>query len=156
MNLDYVPTPAFNEYVISNVSSDELIRYHLEINDIDAGFHRANAVIVGTPTGSTAYTLSAGGSLMYPSMNVMQIIPVAPLSLSSRPIIVPSDAVVRITAETEGSFSIRGDGKRLTQFEGNKNIPIEITQSLKYTRILHSRNYSFFDMLTNKLHWKKE
>jgi len=151
-----IPAPVFNEYVISNVSSDELVRYRLEINDIDAGFHRANAVIVGTPTGSTAYTLSAGGSLMYPSMNVMQIVPVAPLSLSSRPIIVPSDATVRITAETEGSFSIRGDGKRLCQFEGNRNIPIEITQSLKYTRILHSRNYSFFDMLTNKLHWKKE
>jgi NAD+ kinase len=161
MSLDIVPSkahdcaakPVFNEFVFSNAVSDTLIKYHLEINHYDAGYHKANGIIVGTPTGSTAYTLSNGGGLILPSMNVMQVVPIAPLSMSSRPIIVPGDAVVRITVETEGKWTIKGDGNRLYEF--NSTGPsIEITQFHKNTRILHTKEWNFFEMLTSKLHWK--
>lgn len=143
----------FNEYVISNLYSDGIIRYHLEIDDVDAGWHKANGVIVGTPTGSTAYTLSNGGGLLYPSLNIMQIVPVAPLSMSSRPIIVPGDAEVRITVETQGTWVMKGDGVRCFESESTSEA-IEITQYPDNTRILHTKEWNFFNMLTNKLNWK--
>lgn len=145
--------PVFNEYVFSNKLSDHLIKYRLRINDVDAGYHRANAVIVGTPTGSTAYTLSNGGGLLYPSMSVMQIVPVAPLSLSSRPIIVPGDAVVELTIETEYEWVIKGDGATRIGF-GKGGRSIQITKYPHNTRILHTKDWNFFNMLSDKLHWK--
>jgi NAD+ kinase len=138
------------------VYSDNLIKYHLEIDGVDAGYHRANGVVVGTPTGSTAYTLSNGGGLILPSMNVMQIVPISPLSMSSRPIIVPGDSVVRITVETEGTWILKGDGNRMCEFTSDHPSPsIDITQSNHKARILHTKDWNFFEMLSNKLHWKK-
>lgn len=151
-DVQHTSRPVFNEYVFSSTYSDELIKYHLRINDVDAGFHRANGLIVGTPTGSTAYTLSNGGGLLYPSMNVMQIVPVAPLSLSSRPIIVPGDARVEITVEAEHEWRIKGDGNLVC---GGAPWTFTVTQSLNPARILHAKTWNFFDMLSTKLHWKK-
>lgn len=146
---------AFNEFVFSNVESDGIIRYHLEVNDDDAGYHKANAVIIGTPTGSTAYTLSNGGSLLYPSMSVMQIVPVAPLSMTSRPIIVPGYSTVRITVEAD-KWNLRGDGVKICTFEGNGFGPsLEVTEYEKKALVLHTKQWNFFDMLANKLHWKR-
>lgn len=170
MALSFRPTdnkvdmPIFNEFVLSNLYSDHLIKYRLQIDDMDAGYHKANAIIVGTPTGSTAYTLSSGGGLVYPSMDVIQIVPVAPLSLSSRPIIVPGTSCVRLTIETEGVWTLKGDGSRLCEFGKKDRIlgdpitigpEIEITRYKDKTRILHPPGWNFFDMLTNKLHWRK-
>lgn len=149
------PIPVFNEFVLSNVSSDEIITYRLRIDNVDAGEHRANAVIVGTPTGSTAYTLSNGGSLLYPSMNVMQIVPVAPLSLSSRPIIVPGNAEISISIKTDGTTALKGDGIRVCEFRENQDIDVSITGYKNPVRILHTKDWNFFNMLTDKLGWKK-
>jgi NAD+ kinase len=146
-------TPVFNEFVFSNLYSDSIIKYHLRINQFDAGYHKANGVIVGTPTGSTAYTLSNGGGLILPSLNVMQIVPVAPMSMSSRPIIVPGDAVVSITVETEGKWVLKGDGNVIREFEG-KGPTIDLCEYHRDTRILHTKSWNFFTVLTEKLHWK--
>ena len=145
-------TPVFNEFVLSNLYSDRLIKYHLKINNVDAGYHKANGIIVGTPTGSTAYTLSNGGGLILPSMKAIQIVPIAPLSLSSRPIIVPGDEVVSITVETEGTWTLKGDGNRLAEFD--KSLTIDITEYHRYMKVLHTKEWNYFDMLSDKLHWK--
>lgn len=144
--------PVFNEFVLSNVYSDQLIRYHLKINGIDAGQHKANGIIVGTPTGSTAYTLSNGGGLILPSMNIMQIVPIAPLSMSSRPIIVPGDNTVSITVETQGSWTLKGDGNTIAEFDSG--LTLDITEYHGQAKVIHSKEWNFFDMLTNKLHWR--
>lgn len=148
--------PAFNEFVISNKLSDHLIKYTLFIGDRCAGVHRANALIIGTPTGSTAYSLSAGGGLLLPSMEAMQIIPVAPISMTSRPIIIPSHEDVRISIETHDNWILKSDGSTLGSFENNLFIDTQvvITQSKRKVNILHSKHWSYFDMLTQKLGWK--
>lgn len=147
---------AFNEFVISNKYSDQLLKYTLFIGDRCAGIHRANALIVGTPTGSTAYTLSAGGGLLLPSMEAMQIVPVAPISMSSRPIIVPSNEEVRISIETDGEWILKSDGVTIGTFEHLSFIDTQvvITQSPQKVKILHSKHWSYFNMLTQKLGWK--
>jgi NAD+ kinase len=144
-----------NEYVLSNLYSDEIITYTLKINGIDAGEHRANGIIVGTPTGSTAYTLSNGGALLYPSMNVMQIVPVAPLSLTSRPIIVPGDAKVSIQVQTQGNYILKGDGARLYEFKPTDRPDLTFTEHFSPVRVVHPTNWNFFDVLTEKLGWRK-
>lgn len=145
----------FNEFVISNTYSDEIINYHLSIDGVDAGNHRANAIIIGTPTGSTAYTLSNGGALLYPSMNVIQIVPVAPLSLTSRPIIVPGSSTITIDVTTDKTLTLRGDGQRLRVFPDQEPVTLGFIKYPLDTRILHPKGWNFFDMLTNKLGWKK-
>lgn len=147
---------AFNEFVISNKYSDHLIKYTLFIADRRAGSHRANALITSTPTGSTAYALSAGGGLLLPSMQAFQVIPVAPINLTSRPIIIPSHEEIRISIETEGEWILKGDGVTIGTFDNNSFIDtqIVITQSPQKVKILHSKHWSYFDMLTQKLGWK--
>lgn len=144
---------AFNEFVFSNVYSDTHIKYHLQIGDTDAGVHRANSLIVGTPTGSTAYSLAAGGGLILPTMQAIQIIPIAPCSMSSRPIIVPGVGYVRVTIlETEGEWVLKRDGSTVQKYW--KSLPVTITMSDNKVKLLHHKSWSFFQMLTNKLHWK--
>lgn len=147
---------AFNEFVISNKFSDQLIKYRLFIGDRCAGVHRANALIVGTPTGSTAYSLSAGGGLLLPSMEAMQIIPVAPISMTSRPIIIPSHEEVRVSIETQDTWILKADGTTLHSFENDSYVDTQvvITQSSRKVNILHSTHWSYFDILTQKLGWK--
>lgn len=148
--------PAFNEFVISNKLSDHLIKYTLFIGDRCAGVHRANALIIGTPTGSTAYSLSAGGGLLLPSMEAMQIIPVAPISMTSRPIIIPAHEEVRVSIETEGEWILKADGSTLVTLKNDMYIDsqVVISQSKNKVKILHSKHWSYFDMLTQKLGWK--
>lgn len=143
---------AFNEFSISSEFSDTMIEYTLKINNHYAGIHRANSIIVGTPTGSTAYTLSAGGGLLLPTMEAMQIVPVAPFSLTSRPIITNSKDIVSIEVESQGNIVIRADGHIIGG--AYKSTRVAITQTQYKGKIVHSEDWNYFDMLTQKLGWK--
>lgn len=145
---------AFNEFVISNIYSDKMINYDLTIDDDRAGGHKGNALIVSTPTGSTAYTLSAGGSLIMPSMKVMQIVPVAPMSMTSRPIIVASHHKIEICVDTDGEWSLKCDGQNIRRFASSKCINVRTSPTR--VKIIHPTNWSFFEMLTQKLHWRSQ
>lgn len=145
---------AFNEFVISSVYSDKIIHYGLTIDNDSAGSHKGNALIIGTPTGSTAYTLSAGGSLIMPSMEAMQVVPVAPMSMTSRPIIVGREHTVEICVDSDDEWSLKCDGQSIRNFANKSCINVNI--SPVKVKILHSTNWSFFEMLTQKLHWRNQ
>jgi NAD+ kinase len=152
---DLGPCVSFNEFVISNEYSDHLIKYNLYIGDRCAGVYRANALIIGTPTGSTAYSLSVGGGLLLPTLEAMQIVPVAPVSLTSRAIIIPSQEQVSLSIETQGHWILKSDGRTIGIFDNNQftDTQLVITQSPTKVKILHHKDWSFFDMLTQKLGW---
>ena len=82
----------------------------------------------------------------------MQIVPIAPLSMSSRPIIVPGDNTVSITVETQGSWTLKGDGNTIAEFDSG--LTLDITEYHGQAKVIHSKEWNFFDMLTNKLHWR--
>lgn len=153
---DFNPRVAFNEFVISNKYSDNLIKYTLFIGNRRAGVHRANALIISTPTGSTAYSLSAGGGLLLPSMEAIQVVPVSPISMTSRPIIIPSHEEIRISIETDGEWVLKCDGSKVVSFDNDHYIDTQvvISQSNCKVMMLHSKHWSYFDMLTQKLGWK--
>lgn len=150
---------AGNEISVSTKESDSMICYRLKIGNMIAGVHRANSIMVSTATGSTAYSLSAGGSLMMPDLSSMQIVPVAPLTLTSRPIVVPSHHDVTIEA-WGGPIAVRFDGSHHTDSDQpyTKAYPysIQISSYASPARLLHLEGWNYFDVLTQKLGWIKE
>jgi NAD+ kinase len=145
---------AANEFIISNKRSDGLISYSLKIGNMDAGEHKATSLIIGSPSGSTAYSLAAGGGLILPSMGLFQILPLAPMSMSSRPIIVPSYEEIKICVKSKDEICVRFDGQIAECPPRGEQLVF--TQFPHKARILHNLGWNFFDMLSTKLSWKNK
>lgn len=146
-----VQSIACNEFSVAPPTSDTMLRYHLWIDGISAGVHRANSLMVSTATGSTAYSLAAGGALMYPTLDALQIIPVAPATMTSRPIIVPATSVVRLELDNS-DVVLRKDGQRVAHgFE-----TVAFRKYLHPAQSLHLPGWNYFETLTEKLGWIKE
>lgn len=148
---------ALNDFVISDTQSDSIIRYNLRIGAQDAGNHKANGVIVATPTGSTAYALYVGGSIIEPSLDVIEIIPVAAMSMSSRPIIASGKSEIRIKVQLKPGrkVSLKADGQDcdISAVSSDGLAEIVITQYKKKVRMIHMKDWNFFNKMTDKLGW---
>jgi len=151
---------ALNEITLSNNESDKAIQYGLTVigrQEISVGEHKANCLIISTPTGSTAYSLNVGGSIIEPALNVFQIMPVAAMSMTTRPLIISGDKTINVTLrEQEGSTAcLKLDGQTISCFDLSAEENITIKRSKKKVRILHAENWNFFSTMTEKLHWNK-
>lgn len=153
---------AVNEVSVSQLYADSMITYRLLIGNVDAGVHRANGILVSTPTGSTAYSLSVGGALMMPEMEAIQIVPVAPSTMTSRPIIVPATTSIELQV-WGGDVTVRTDGQvvdNVTEsgWTPTKQSPyvIRVNAFNNKAKVLHFAGWNFFDVLTEKLGWKHE
>lgn len=149
---------AVNEVSVTGTFADAMITYRLVINDQDAGVHRANSLLVSTATGSTAYSLAAGGAIMHPSLDAVQIVPVAPARLTSRPIICPADSKIYIEAwNCVGTVRTDGlqtwDNYQRIRYTEDRVLHLEVTKKSKSARIVHFDGWNFFDMLQQKLGW---
>ena len=151
---------AGNEISVAGEKSDEMIRYQLVIDGADAGIHRANSILIATPTGSTAYSMSAGGALMVPNMKAMQIVPVAPFTLTSRPIIVSGSSKIQIRA-WGAKVAVRLDGNeryvadRIHTQDDPYVVKIDIDDHGP-VNMVHAADWNYFNVLTEKLGWIKE
>ena len=114
-----------------------------------------DGLIVSTPTGSTAYALSAGGAIIHPSARVLEIVPLVPQTLSCRPLIVNDSAKIEVIL-AKGEANISADGEKFGKIVPGERIEIEI--SLKKTTFLHPNipeiTYSYYGMLREKLNWQ--
>lgn len=144
---------AVNEVSIASAYSGRMIEYDLSIGDMKAGRHRANAVMVSTPSGSTAYSLAAGGAIMLPTVESFQIVPVAPSVLTSRPIIFPSEmtASFSIVGTPESPIIVQVDGQTITTACEPINVQIK---ALKIrSKVVRINNSDFFNSLSHRLGW---
>lgn len=150
---------ACNEISVSRILSDSMITFRLRVDDSDAGIHRANTILVATSTGSTAYSLSGGGALMMPAVDALQIVPIAPLTMTSRPIIIPNSSSVTIDAWGKG-IAVRADGTTVTTNDNNftQETPfsVRVFPYKHKARLIHFDGWNFFNVLTQKLGWQKE
>jgi NAD+ kinase len=153
---------AMNDIVVSDRLSDSIIEYELQVGESNAGKHKANSVIVSTPTGSTAYAMFAGGAIIEPDLDVIEIVPVAAMSMSARPMIVGGHNVitVKVTSRTGRSLSVKADGQETMvpipeQLIG-KTIDVVIRRLEKKINLLHSSSWNYFDVLSQKLHWNRK
>lgn len=141
-----------NEAVVHKGTLARMIELELYI---DGGFvccYRADGLIVATPTGSTAYTLSAGGPIVHPAVESILITPICPHTLSDRPVVVPD------TSKIELRLSAHPDSVFLT-LDGQIGVPLQagdrvcITRAAERLKLIHPPNKTYFEILRNKLKW---
>lgn len=144
---------AFNEVVVhrSNVSS--MIEFEVRINGEYLYTQRADGLIVATPTGSTAYALSAGGAIVHPSLNVISLVPVCPHTLSNRPIVVAGDSVIEILMHRTEDVRVRFDSH--THFDLHLQDTLMVTRYPDPVCLLHPVGHSYYHTLREKLLWNK-
>ena len=141
-----------NDVVITKSALARIIEIEAYLNDQFVNLFRADGLIVATPTGSTAYNLSAGGPVIYPSMNAIVITPICPFTLSNRPIVVPDDSVIEVRLMTEK------EDVALT-LDGQVGFPLQasdravIRKSDTTFNLVQPANRNYFDVLRDKLRW---
>lgn len=142
-----------NDAVISSNGISNIIKLNLRINDTDLGKYRADGVIIATPTGSTAYSISAGGPILDPEMEALIINPICPFTLSNRPIVVSGNEVVHIRVEdgqrTDVILSV--DGQDAYPLLPGDKIVVERSQTKAL--LIRSDKRNFYDILRSKLNW---
>ncbi|HBN09607.1 MAG TPA: NAD kinase [Cyanobacteria bacterium UBA8530] len=140
-----------NDVVVSRSSRSGMIELQVDVDGVYMYNQRADGLIVATPTGSTAYALSAGGPILAPDVPGFTIVPVCPHSLTARPLVVSDRSIVKI------SMSNCYDGAVLS-VDGRKGIPLLLGDEILLSRSAHltrliKYSHGFFDKLRTKLHW---
>jgi NAD+ kinase len=141
-----------NDVVVNKSALARIIEIEASLNDQFVNSFRADGLIVATPTGSTAYNLSAGGPIIYPSMNAMVITPICPFTLSNRPIVVPDDSVIEVRLVTENEeVALTLDGQVGFTLQAHDRIVIH--KSNTAFNLVQPPNRNYFEVLRNKLKW---
>jgi len=142
---------ALNEVVVNRGSLGSMIECAVEIDGRFVYSMRADGIIVATPTGSTAYALSAGGPILDPQLASFLLVPVAPHALTHRPIAVSDAAHISITVLSARDAGFHCDGQgHYTLAEGDR---VELCRAPQAARFLHPEGHDYFAMLREKLHW---
>jgi NAD+ kinase len=148
---------AMNEIVVSDRYSDSIVDYDLHVGDSYAGNHKSNGVIISTPTGSTAYALFSGGAIIEPDLDVVEIIHLAAMSMSARPMVVGGKNTIKVQVKRKPGrdLSIKADGVNIEQCwpDDATQYTVEVNRLEKKVTLLHAPEWNFFDLLTTKLHW---
>jgi NAD+ kinase len=141
-----------NDVVVNKSALARIIQIETHLNGQFVNSFRADGLIVSTPTGSTAYNLSAGGPIIYPSMNAVVITPICPFTLSNRPIVVPDDSLIEVRLLTEK------EEVALT-LDGQVGFPLQVGDHLSIRKsatpfnLVQPTNRNYFDVLRDKLKW---
>lgn len=148
---------AVNDVIINRAGRGSMIELRVEFNGAFMHSQRADGLIIATPTGSTAYALSANGPILHPQVRAMVLVPVAPQTLSNRPIVLPDDGVLNITisalGRVESGASVHFDMQTWSNCQAGDRI--DVRRSPHRVRFLHPTGYSYFSTLRSKLNWNR-
>ncbi len=144
---------AINEVVVHSWNRASMIEIETSINGAFLNSQRSDGLIVSTPTGSTAYALSAGGPILSPNLKAIVLAPINPHTLTNRPIVVDDESLIEIAFRPSKQFKAQVvcDNVSIPNVEITDRI--EIRKEAKPFRILHPLNYDFFEILRAKLNW---
>ncbi len=144
---------AMNDVVVNRGASSGMVELRVEVDGHFVANQRADGLIIATPTGSTAYSLSAGGPLLHPSIPGWVLVPIAPHTLSNRPIVLANATEIAIEVVAGRDASASFDTQSLASLlHGDR---IVVTRSQQHVRFLHPKGWSYFDTLRQKLHWNE-
>jgi NAD+ kinase len=142
---------SLNDVVVSRGASAGMVELRVDVDDDFVANLRADGLIVATPTGSTAYALSAGGPILHPSIGGWVVVPIASHTLSNRPIVLPDAGEVRIGIVAGKDVSVSFDMHNLASLlHGDQ---IRVRHSAHQVRFLHPRGWSYYATLRRKLRW---
>lgn len=132
-------------------STNKMISVKVTVNNEFIDMYRCDGLIIATPTGSTAYSLSAGGSILKPDSQMIAITPICPQMIYSRPSVIPSSDVIKLEMPniSNNAAEISLDGRRSIPFDANYSIIIK--KSSFYTSIIKTSGFSFYDILRKKM-----
>ncbi len=144
---------AMNDVVLNRGATAGMLEARVEVDGHFVANQRADGLIIASPTGSTAYALSAGGPLMHPSIAGWVLVPIAPHTLSNRPIVLPNASEIVMELVSGRDASANFDMQSLASLlHGDR---IVVTRSQHQVRFLHPKGWSYFDTLRRKLHWNE-
>ncbi|MFY7858772.1 MAG: NAD kinase [Limnohabitans sp.] len=144
---------AMNDVVVNRGGTSGMVELRVEVDGRYVSTQRADGLIIGTPTGSTAYSLSVGGPLMHPSIGGWVMAPIAPHTLSNRPIVLPESSEISIEIVAGRYVSANFDMQSLAELMlGDK---IKVQRSEHQVRFLHPAGWNYFDTLRKKMHWNE-
>ena len=144
---------ALNDVVVNRSGISGMVELAVRVNGSFMYNQRSDGLIVSTPTGSTAYALSAGGPILHPRVAGILLVPIAPHSLSNRPIVLPQEIVVSIEVVDGREVIVNFDMQSQTDLQTGDTI--EVRQSEKTITLLHPRSHSDYKTLREKLHWNE-
>lgn len=147
------PFLAINDIVLRNHAAVRMLEFETWLDDEFISQHRADGIIVSTPTGSTAYALSSGGPVLHPGLDAVTIVPICPHTFSDRPVVIGADRTIRIVlAGRRGTRAMcTCDGQR-DEIVTAGDI-IEVSRSPHVLELVHPKAYRYFNLLRSKLHW---
>jgi NAD+ kinase len=145
---------AFNDVVVGKGGSGRLIDLEIAINSEFVYSQRADGLVVTSPTGTTAYALSAGGPIVHPTLEAVALVPICPHTLSARPIVVSSHSRIEITLTHCDDARVHFDGQHYFDLAAGDHV--WITRASRPVTLLHPHSYSYYDTLRQKLHWGKK
>lgn len=142
---------AFNDVGIAKGSFSRMVQCTVTMDGLPVGSYQGDGVIVSTPTGSTAYSLSCGGPVVHPNIHALLLTPICPHTLTSRPIVLPAESELEVTIEANHQeMGLTIDGQIGYCLESGDKI--KIRQSIYYTYLVKWKERSFFEVVQKKLH----
>lgn len=145
---------ALNDIVIKGDGFSRTSRLYVHINDNIVCDYLADGIIISTPTGSTAYTLSAGGPILSPCLDALVIVPICPHTMNARPIVIPSSEVIKVTSShNKPLLKMSADGQETVCLGADDDIQIKKSEKKTKLVLLNLEKNSFYSVLKEKLHW---
>ncbi len=145
--------PALNDVVLHPGTAAQMIEFELFINGQFVNSQQSDGLIVATPTGSTAYSLSAGGPIMHPSLNAMVLVPMYPHTLSSRPLVVAADSEIRLDVMRQRGILPLVSCDGAVRFHTEPGDSIVIRKKAGPLRLVHPLDYNYYEACRSKLGW---
>lgn len=142
---------ALNEVAILKQDTSSMLTIHATVNDEYLASYQADGLVIATPTGSTAYSLSVNGPIIVPDSNTLVISPVAPHSLNVRPLVVNDTSVIALTVESRSKFFLVSLDGRSKAFPAGT--PLTISKADHTTKVIKPYNHTFYKTLRDKLMW---
>ncbi len=144
---------AMNDIVVSRGAVGSMIEFAVTVDGEFIYSLRADGIIVATPTGSTAYALSAGGPILHPALQAIALVPISPHTLSNRPVAIRGSSRVEITlvrgADSRANFDVQA------HFQLEPGDVVSVSAAAKPATLLHPKGYRYFSMLRQKLRWSE-
>ncbi len=145
--------PALNDFVVSRGHTARLIELEVAVDGESLTHYRCDGLIVCSPTGSTAYSLAAGGALICPTAEVFSVTPICPHTLSNRSVIVGLNSTISVKVVTPSPQTILSADGQVMHDLGESDL-VHIRRSRRTIRLMHLAGTSFFETLRHKLHWR--
>ena len=146
---------AVNDFVVQNETSFRVTSLSLFIDNQHVSDYKSDGIIISTPTGSTAYSLSSGGPIIQPDVFSIIVTPIAPHSLTSRPLVLPPDVEVefRFNADSEKNLNLIVDGQNIIKFTSQSTV--KLSQAKHHLKFITFKDYNYYETLKNKMIWGK-